>query len=84
MKKALITGVTVQDGAYLAELLLGKGTPATEFCSTTSRPSGARFSSRARSPAPWRASSWGYCDCLYLGNPDAKRDWGHARGYVEM
>ena len=25
MKKALITGVTGQDGAYLAELLLGKG-----------------------------------------------------------
>ena len=24
-KKALITGVTGQDGAYLAELLLGKG-----------------------------------------------------------
>ena len=25
MKKALITGVTGQDGSYLAELLLGKG-----------------------------------------------------------
>jgi len=25
MKKALITGVTGQDGAYLAELLLSKG-----------------------------------------------------------
>ena len=24
-KKALVTGVTGQDGAYLAELLLGKG-----------------------------------------------------------
>ena len=23
-------------------------------------------------------------DCLYLGNFDAKRDWGHARDYVEM
>jgi GDPmannose 4,6-dehydratase len=22
--------------------------------------------------------------CLYLGNLDAKRDWGHARDYVEM
>ncbi|WP_284198763.1 GDP-mannose 4,6-dehydratase, partial [Azospirillum oryzae] len=22
-------------------------------------------------------------DCLYLGNLDAKRDWGHARDYVE-
>ncbi len=23
-------------------------------------------------------------DCLYLGNLDAERDWGHARDYVEM
>jgi GDPmannose 4,6-dehydratase len=23
-------------------------------------------------------------DCLYLGNLDAQRDWGHARDYVEM
>jgi GDPmannose 4,6-dehydratase len=23
-------------------------------------------------------------NCLYLGNLDAKRDWGHARDYVEM
>src|SRR5437879_2178146 len=22
-------------------------------------------------------------DCLYLGNLDARRDWGHARDYVE-
>ena len=22
-------------------------------------------------------------DCLYLGNIDAKRDWGHARDYVQ-
>lgn len=26
----------------------------------------------------------GLSDCLYLGNLDAKRDWGHARDYVEM
>src|SRR3954452_8867109 len=26
----------------------------------------------------------GLKDCLYLGNLDAKRDWGHARDYVEM
>jgi GDPmannose 4,6-dehydratase len=25
----------------------------------------------------------GMQDCLYLGNMDAKRDWGHARDYVE-
>jgi GDPmannose 4,6-dehydratase len=23
-------------------------------------------------------------DCLYLGNLDSRRDWGHARDYVEM
>jgi GDPmannose 4,6-dehydratase len=26
----------------------------------------------------------GLADCLYLGNLDALRDWGHARDYVEM
>jgi GDPmannose 4,6-dehydratase len=26
---------------------------------------------------------WGLDDCLYLGNLDARRDWGHARDYVE-
>jgi len=26
----------------------------------------------------------GLQDCMYLGNLDAKRDWGHARDYVEM
>lgn len=26
----------------------------------------------------------GLQDCLYMGNLDAKRDWGHARDFVEM
>ena len=26
----------------------------------------------------------GLSSCLYLGNMNAKRDWGHARDYVEM
>ena len=26
----------------------------------------------------------GFQDCLWMGNLDAKRDWGHARDYVEM
>jgi len=26
----------------------------------------------------------GLQDCLFLGNLDAKRDWGHARDYIEM
>jgi GDPmannose 4,6-dehydratase len=29
------------------------------------------------------AITLGLQDCLYLGNLDAKRDWGHARDYVE-
>ena len=28
--------------------------------------------------------SMGLQDCLFLGNMDAKRDWGHAKDYVEM
>ena len=28
--------------------------------------------------------SQGLEKCLYMGNMDAKRDWGHARDYVEM
>jgi len=28
--------------------------------------------------------SLGLQECVYLGNLDAKRDWGHARDYVEM
>jgi GDPmannose 4,6-dehydratase len=28
--------------------------------------------------------SLGLQDCLYIGNLDARRDWGHARDYVEM
>ena len=28
--------------------------------------------------------SLGLQECLYLGNLDARRDWGHARDYIEM
>ena len=27
---------------------------------------------------------YGKADKIYLGNPDAKRDWGYAKDYVEM
>lgn len=46
-KVALITGITGQDGAYLAEFLLGKGYGVH----------GETFVTR-KIPAPWRASSW--------------------------
>ena len=42
----------------------------------------AKPSSPARSPA-LAAIERGLQDKLYLGNLDAKRDWGHARDYVE-
>ena len=59
-------------------------TPATEFCSTTNPPCAAKPLSRARSRVHWPAIHLGLQDCLYLGNLDAQRDWGHARDYVEM
>ena len=43
----------------------------------------ARPSSRARSPAPSPRIKVGLQDKLYLGNLDAKRDWGYAKEYVE-
>ena len=26
----------------------------------------------------------GHLECVYLGNLDAQRDWGHAKDYVEV
>jgi GDPmannose 4,6-dehydratase len=55
---------------------------STASCSTTKARCAAKPSSPARSPAPPpRSRSAGRT--LYLGNLDAKRDWGHAREYVE-
>ena len=58
-------------------------TPATASCSTTRARSAARPSSRARSRAASPRIEPGLEQALYLGNLDAKRDWGHARDYVE-
>jgi len=58
-------------------------TPATASCSITNRPAGARPLSPAKSPGPWRKSRPGCRNKLYLGNLDAKRDWGYAKEYVE-
>ncbi len=46
-------------------------------------PRAARPSSPARSPAAVGRIKLGLQEQLYLGNLDAKRDWGHARDYVE-
>ncbi len=58
-------------------------TPPTASCSTTKARCAAKPSSPARSPARSAAISLGLQERLYLGNLDAKRDWGHARDYVE-
>ena len=44
---------------------------------------GETFVSRKITRALTRIEA-GLQDCLYLGNLDARRDWGHARDYVEM
>ena len=43
MKKALITGITGQDGAYLAEFLLGKGYEVHGVVRRTSLPNTSRI-----------------------------------------
>jgi len=44
---------------------------------------GPTFVTRKVTRAVARISK-GLQDCLYMGNIDAKRDWGHARDYVQM
>ncbi|CAG0906360.1 unnamed protein product, partial [Cyprideis torosa] len=44
---------------------------------------GETFVTRKITRALCRIAS-GFAKCLHLGNLDAKRDWGHARDYVEM
>ena len=67
---ALITGVTGQDGAYLAGYLLGLGYEVHGIKRRSSSFNTARIET-------------GLEQALYLGNLDAKRDWGHARDYIE-
>ena len=47
-------------------------------------PAAAKLSSPARSPAPIANIAQGLEECLFLGNMDALRDWGHAKDYVRM
>ena len=46
--------------------------------------SAGKPSSRARSPAPGPHQDRACRRRLYVGNLDARRDWGHARDYVRM
>ncbi len=88
-KVALITGITGQDGAYLAELLLQKGCEVhgikrRSSLINTERPlRGETFVTRKITRALSRIAL-GLQDTLYLGNMSALRDWGHARDHVQM
>ena len=55
----------------------------TAFCSTTNRRGAAKPSSLARSRARLTRIKVGLQQKLFLGNLDAKRDWGFAGDYVE-
>jgi GDP-mannose 4,6-dehydratase len=57
-------------------------TPPAASCSTTSLRAAARPLSPVRSRAPWPTSSTVLQQKLYLGNLDARRDWGYAPDYV--
>ena len=56
--------------------------PATGCCSTTSPRRGETFVTRKITRGLARVD--GLEECLYMGNLDSLRDWGHARDYVEM
>jgi len=58
--------------------------PATASCSTTKAPSAAKPSVTRKITRALARIKLGLQDCLFLGNMDAKRDWGHAKDYVEM
>src|SRR5947207_1419323 len=112
-KVALITGITGQDGAYLADFLLQRGytvhgikrrasllnTDRIDYLYRDRHDAGVRlflhYGDMTDSPIRGQtfvtrkitravaAIERGFQDKLYLGNLDAKRDWGHARDYVE-
>ena len=55
---------------------------AMGFCSTTNRSGAGKRSSPAKSPARSARIKLGLQKKLFLGNLDAKRDWGYAGDYV--
>ena len=56
--------------------------PPAASSSTTSPRAAAKPLSPARSRAPWRTSNTASSRKLYLGNLEARRDWGYAPDYV--
>lgn len=79
MKKAFITGITGQDGSYLAELLLGKGYEVHSLTHTTVCVQ--RYPVQPRVTAARR--DFHQQEKHYLGNLEAKRNWGFSGDYVE-
>ena len=57
--------------------------PAMECCLTTRVRGGETFVTRKITRGLARVDA-GLDECLYMGNLDSQRDWGHARDYVEM
>ncbi|TWS95118.1 GDP-mannose 4,6-dehydratase [Reyranella sp. CPCC 100927] len=111
-KVALITGITGQDGAYLADFLLARDYIVHGIKRRASSLNTQRIDHLYRREAyglhasngilfnhesPLRGETFvtrkitravaaieaGRQQRLYLGNLDARRDWGHARDYVE-
>ena len=75
MKTALITGITGQDGSFLAEFLLEKGYEVHGILfNHESGRRGETFVTRKITLAASRIKQ-GYQDKFYLGNLDARRDW---------
>jgi len=58
--------------------------PVTACCLITKARYAVRPLLPAKLPALWPRIKLGLQDCLYLGNMDSLRDWGHAKDYVEM
>ena len=56
---------------------------ATVFSLTMKAHGGETFVTRKITRGLSRINA-GLDECIYMGNLDAKRDWGHARDYVEM
>ena len=57
--------------------------PAMEFLNHESPRRGGTFVTRKITRGLARVDA-GLDDCLYMGNLNSMRDWGHARDYVEM
>ena len=57
--------------------------PATGCCSTTRARGGETFVTRKITRGLARVDA-GLDECLFMGNLDSLRDWGHARDYVTM